>query len=162
MTRLPFAARRDPCELAMPEPPLADALAELVREVRELRADVRAVLAGRPQRKRPTLEGRDRGALAALVPAIHAAIGGTIFCAVDLAALATLPDRARLAAALAPVLRATGGLRPLGRLLARGAGHDFRGLRLRRVGDARDGACWLIETRETRTRDCAQGGAPAR
>lgn len=136
------------CLLAGPNVTAAAADLDLVlRELRALRRAVDALAAGRTT----TPAARDAATLERLLPAIHDRIGDATFCVVDLAAVAALPDAAALAAELAPIAGAGGGLRRIGRLLARGAGCEFRGFRLTRVGDSRDGCVWQVtETRATR------------
>jgi len=131
--RLPFAARRDEAELAAPEPTLVDVLAE----VRALRSELACL-------RVPRLSAVDFAMLARLLPAIREAAGDSVWTAADLAALAVLPGRGVLAEALAPLVRDRGGLRSLGKALARAAGHNVNGYRLAQVGTDRAGALWQV------------------
>lgn len=134
--RLPFVAADE-------APPLADVLAEL----RALRADVRRLL---ERDRRPRLPVRDREALERLLPAAHDACGTSLWTSADLAALATLPGRDALAAALAPLITRAGGLRGLGKLLSRAAGIDVAGLTVRSLGREGGATVWRVEVSNPR------------
>jgi hypothetical protein len=116
----------------------ADDVAALRLEVADLRVRVDALEAVRRRR----LTAADREWLIRLLPAIHAAVGDGAWVLCELAALALLPGNAALAAALAPRMQRPGGLRALGKSLARGAGHVVGGFELFCVGESRDGRLW--------------------
>jgi hypothetical protein len=127
---------------------------ELAAKVSRLERRVHALeqAVGRLARRAPPLAPIDRDWLVDLLPAIAAVIGGATWALPDLAALALLPGNDSLASVLAPHTGRAGGLRALGKSLARCAGHDVGGFELRQVGTSRDGIVWqcVFETRETR------------
>ena len=110
-----------------------------------IRAIVREELAValRPAPRR-ALAARDRDWLVTLLPAIDAAAGDTVRTTAELAGLALRRDCAALAAALASYVSRPGGLRGLGKALARGVGHHVGGFELRHVGNASGNSLWQV------------------
>jgi len=122
--------------------------AAILDELRALRADVAAMrreLAALRPARRPRLVVRDREALEVLLPAIAQAAGAAAWTCGDVAELALLPGRDALAHALAPHVARRGGLRALGRLLARASGVDVAGLRVEAIGRASGAVVWRVE-----------------
>lgn len=119
-------------------------LARIEGKLDALRRDVAELFAAR---RRGKLSPGDVARLAALVPAIVDAAGASVWTTAAVAALAVLPGRAELAAAMAPLVCGRGGLRSLGKLLGRAAraGHDVGGCRVVQVGAERDGALWTVQ-----------------
>jgi len=115
-------------------------LHELIGEIRSLRGLIEASL---PTSRRTPLSAADAPRLQSLLLAVNGACGDAIWPANELAALALL--NADLARALEPHLPGSGGLRRLGRFLARCAGHEVEGLCLLRIGEDRCGALWQVK-----------------
>ena len=109
-------------------------VAALRRELRELKLYVGQLALRR------SVDAR----LGVLLSAIFAAVGDSVWTAADVSTLAVLPGRGVLAEALAPLVRDRGGLRSLGKALARAAGHNVNGYRLAQVGTDRAGALWQV------------------
>jgi hypothetical protein len=108
---------------------LVDVVAELVREVRAMRAEIAEL------RQSPATDGQDE-----LLRAVRLAMGGSVFSAAGLLAraLAADPQAALLRAHL-------GGrsVRSVGKLLSAASGvMTADGLVLRKVGKERDGGTW--------------------
>lgn len=139
---------------------------DLATELRHLREAIEHM-------ERRALAADDRADLRRLVPAAHALMGNASFTADDLRARvessSPSPAAVAVAAVLAEHASENGGLRLFGRLLTRLVGAPTQGLRLVRVGTAREGALYAIAStgrRNTRTRagseatDCARSAAP--
>ena len=109
-------------------------VAALRRELRELKLYVGQLALRR------SVDAR----LGVLTSEIFAAVGDSVWTAADVSTLAVLPGRGVLAEALAPLVRDRGGLRSLGKALARAAGHSIGGYRLAQVGTDRAGALWQV------------------
>ena len=128
-----------PAPAAVPD---SELLREIRDELRGLRADLHTLAAGR----RSELAAPDRAALARLLPEIARAIGSRfVWTARELVAHAIAADAALLAAigdAAGPL--DIGTAQRIGRLLRRGNGAAVGALRAERVGDARDGALWIL------------------
>jgi hypothetical protein len=123
--------------------------------------------------ERRQLAKDDRADLVRLLPAAHALMGHASFTAEDLEATvqrnSTSPAAVVVAAVIAEHTTPAGGLRLFGRLLTRLVGAPTHGLRLERVGNAREGAVYAIASTgrcNTRARagreatDCARSAAP--
>lgn len=80
---------------------------------------------------------------AELLRVMRAAVGARVFNSVHLARHAALPAAAGLRAA---IVAAVGSLNPrrIGKALRAFEGRDIEGLTVRRVGEDRDGAIWMI------------------
>ena len=119
-----------------------ETLGAILAELRGLRADLHLLAAGR----RADLAAPDRAALARLLPEIARAIGSRfVWTARELMVHALAADPALLAAigdAAGPL--GAGTAQRIGRLLRRGNGAAVDALRVERVGDARDGALWML------------------
>jgi hypothetical protein len=123
------------------------ALRELVLEVRQLRAELAEQRAELAFLLRAVLSRQDRRAGSALVPLLAEAFNGECFTAAEIATSA-LNGRDAASQALrelvADYCTAEGGLRALGRLLARLEGCSFDGGRLVSGGERRGVASWRI------------------
>jgi len=118
---------------------VTDVTEQLLRELRDLRADLRRLV---------RLSPVDHTKLAALFPAVLASVGDRCFSATELCEFARseLQGAFGLRVALECAIGATdqGAARRVGKLFARGSGVDVLGLRVEQVGTDGDGAIWAI------------------
>lgn len=110
----------------------------------------RALVAAERERS-VALSKTDRAALETLAPAIAAAVGSItyVWTARELVALAVARAIKADSALLLAIESASGPIdggtaRRIGRLLRRADGITLAGHRIDRVGDARDGALWIV------------------
>lgn len=121
-------------------------LQAILAELRAMPAAIAGAIAAGDRSRGAALSQADRAMLAALLPVIAGTIGTYVFSARELIAHAASPVnaglRVELERAFGPL--APGTTRRLGRFLTRGAGFVASGLRVERIGDAREGALWLV------------------
>lgn len=122
-------------------------LREVVLELRRVREELHDLAESNENLQRRLLAAEDRRTGAALVPLLSELFEGTAFTAAEVAA-AALNDRTAQGQALRELIAAsctdTGGLRALGRLLARLEGCSFGGCSLRHAGAARNAQRWTV------------------
>jgi hypothetical protein len=96
------------------------------------------------EREPPARQADVDAAMAGLVRTTQAAVQHRVFTSAELAAHAEMPEAAELREA---IVAAVGSLKPrhIGMALRALDGRDVEGLVVRRVGEDRDGANWMIE-----------------
>lgn len=115
--------------------------AEVINLLRRIANDVAAL---RAERTRHAPAANDAAVLE-LLGAIHEAVATRAFTTRDLVERAALPRAWRLQVAIASVVgRPSSPARVLGKALRRIDGVNFGGLSVKRIGDDRAGALWMV------------------
>lgn len=119
----------------------------LVAELRALRAEMAELREAHDAMARELMAPSDRRLGAALVPLLAEMLGAEEFTAADLAAHALnarTPEAAALRDLIKPMVTETGGVRSLGRALARLANREFCGARLTLAAERRGVQWWRV------------------